>query len=154
MKEIDMSKMKMNFDKLQLEKEIKDAMKNINMDEIKKSMEELKKINFDDVKKQMEQVKKEMALNKDHFKVDMEKLKSEMEKAKMDMLRAKEEMGEVKEMVGELEKDGLLNKNENNSIEYKNKELFINGKKQSAETTEKYKKYFKGDNIKFNFNWN
>ena len=144
----------MNFDKLQIEKEVKDAMKNINMEEIKKNMEELKKINFDDIKKEMEQAKKQMELNKDHFKMDMDKFKTEMEKVKVNMEKVKAEMGEVKEMVADLEKDGLLNKNENNTIEFKNKELFINGKKQTPQTTEKYKKYFKGDNIKFNFNWN
>ena len=147
MKEIDMSKMQLNLEKMQMniDKEIKDAMKNINTDEIKKSMEELKKINFDDVKKEMEKVQKEMELNKDHFKMDMDKLKADMEKVKG-------EMGEIKNMTEEMEKDGLINKKESNTIEYKDKELIINGKKQSPEMTEKYRKYFKGDNFKFKFN--
>jgi hypothetical protein len=149
MKQIDLSKMQMNLENLQLniEKEVKDAMKNINTDEFKKSMEELKKINFDDMKKEMEKVQKEMELNKDHFKMDMDKLKVDMEKVKV-------EMGEIKHMTEEMEKDGLLNRTESNNIEYKDKELFINGKKQSPQMTEKYRKYFKGDNFKFKFNGN
>ena len=54
-------------------------------------------------------------------------------------------------MTTEMEKDELLNKKESNTIEYKNKELLINGKKQSPEVTEKYRKYFKGNNFKLKF---
>ena len=139
MKEIDMSKMKMD-----IEKEIHGALKNINTDELKKSMEEIKKINFDDLKKEMENLKKEMELNKDHLKL-------ELDNAKLEMLKAKTGLSEIKEMTTEMEKDGLVNKKESNTIEYKNKELLINGKKQSPEMTEKYRKYFKGDNFKFKF---
>ena len=74
-----------------------------------------------------------------------------MDNAKLEMLKAKTGMSELKEMTTEMEKDGLLNKKESNTIEYKNKELLINGKKQSPEVTEKYRKYFKGDNFKFKF---
>ena len=138
MKEIDMTKMK--FD---MEKELNNAMKGIS-EEMKKSMEEIKKINFDELKKEMENLKKEMELNKDHFKL-------EMDKAKLEMLKAKKGLSEIKEMATEMEKDGLINKKESNTIEFKNKELFINGKKQSQQITEKYLKYFKGDNFKFKF---
>lgn len=140
MKELDKAKMKMD-----IEKEVTDAMKSINMDEMKKSLEEMKKINFDELKKEMEKLKIEMELNKDHLTI-------EMNKAKLEMLEAKKGLSELKEMTTEMEKDGLINKKESNTIEYKNKELLINGKKQSQEVTEKYRKYFKGDNSKFKFN--
>ena len=120
-------------------------MKNINREQLKKSLEEIKKTNFDDLKKEMENLKKEMELNKDHLTI-------EMDKAKLELLKAKTGLSELKEMTSEMEKDGLLNKKESNTIEFKDKELFINGKKQSQETTEKYRKYFKGDNFKFKFN--
>jgi hypothetical protein len=139
MKDVDLNKMK-----LELEKEINGEMKNINRQEIKKSLEEIKKINFDDLKKEMENLKKEMELNKDH-------LTKEMDIAKLELLKSKAGLIELKEMTSEMEKDGLLNKKEGNTIEFKNKELFINGKKQSQETTEKYRKYFKGDSYKFKF---
>lgn len=163
MKDIDWNKMKLEIDRsmkeidiqklqLDIEKEVKDGMKNFNteemkksIEEMKKSMEELKKINFDDLKKEMDNVKKELELNKDHFKIDMEKLNKEMQKVK-------EGLAEVKEMTTEMERDGLINNKETNTIEYRNNELLINGKKQSPEVTEKYRKYFKGDNFNFKFN--
>ena len=146
MKEIDMSKMK-----IEMEKEMKNAMKGINSEEMRKSMEEIKKLNFDELKKEMKNLKKEMELNKDHFKLEMDKAKIEMNNAKLEMLKAKTGLSELKEMTTEMEKDGILNKKESNTIEYKNKELLINGKKQSPEVTGKYRKYFKGDNFKFKF---
>ena len=81
----------------------------------------------------------------------MDNAKLEMDKAKPEMLKAKTGFSEIKEMTNEMEKDGLLNKKESNTIEYKNKELLINGKKQSPEATGKYRKYFKGDNFKYKF---
>ena len=39
--------------------------------------------------------------------------------------------------------EGLLKAGEDYKIEYKNKELLINGKKQSQQTTDKYRKYFR-----------
>ncbi len=155
MKQIDMAKIQMEIDKSikeinwdKIKSDINRSMKEIDVSKIKfdieKNMEELKKVNFDELKKEMEKLKIEMELNKDHFKMDMEKFKKDMSKLKI-------ELNELKEMNAEMEKDGLLNKNESNSIEYKNKELFINGKKQSPQAAEKYRKYFKGDNFKFNF---
>jgi hypothetical protein len=141
---IDMDKLKVDMDKMKAE--IKLSMKDINMDEMKKSMEELKKINFDDMKKEMEKVKKEMNINKDQWKAEMDKARVEIEKSKEGLM-------EKKNMANELEKDGLINKTESNSIEFKDKELYINGKKQSPEITEKYRKYFKGDSLKFKFNF-
>ena len=140
MKEIDMNKMK-----LELEKEINGEMKKINKERLEKSLEEIKKTNLDDLKKEMENLKKEMELNKGQ-------LTKEMDKAKLELLKAKTGLSELKEMTSEMEKDGLLNKKERNTIEYKDKELFINGKKQSQEATEKYRKYFKEDNFKLNLN--
>ena len=155
MKQIDMAKLQMEIDKSmkaidwnKMKSDIDRSMKEIDMSKIKmdieKSVQEMKKVNFDDLKKEMEKLKIEMESNKDHFKMDMDKFKIDMGKLKI-------ELKEFKEMTTEMEKDGLLNKNESNSIEYKNKELFINGKKQSQQAAEKYRKYFKGDNFKFNF---
>jgi len=51
-------------------------------------------------------------------------------------------------MFNEMEKDGLINSKEGFTIEYKNKDLYIDGKKQSEKTTGKYRKYFKQDHFK------
>ena len=45
-------------------------------------------------------------------------------------------------MIYAMEAEGLLSTKEDYSIEYKSEQLEINGKKQSVEITNKYKKYF------------
>jgi hypothetical protein len=42
----------------------------------------------------------------------------------------------------------LISSKEGFTIEYKNKELYIDGKKQSVKTTDKYQKYFKKEHFK------
>jgi hypothetical protein len=143
-KAIDMSNLKNDLEKMKIEI---DQTAKINSEQIRNSLEELKKINFDDMKKDMDKMKLELDLNKDHLKLNMENMK-------IDMSKLKTELAEIKEMTNEMEKDGLINKGESNTLEYKNKELYINGKKQSPEVSEKYRKYFKGDNSKFNFKGN
>ena len=137
---VDVDKIKINMDKMKDEMQL--AMKEFNSDAWKKSMEEMKKTNFDDLKKEMEKVKQEMEANKSQFKI-------EMDKARLEVLKAKEGLNELKGMMSEMEKDGLINKNETNTIEYKDKDLYINGKKQSPEASSKYQKYFKGEHFKF-----
>ena len=53
-------------------------------------------------------------------------------------------MQNYKDFTNELEKDGLIDKNKAYSLELKDGYLYINGKKQSKETTEKYRKYYMG----------
>jgi uncharacterized membrane protein len=68
--------------------------------------------------------------------------------AKDEIKKASANLRETREMTEEMEKDKLLNKKESYIIEYKNQELFINGKKQSKEVSEKYRNFFKGKNFK------
>lgn len=136
MKDVDLSKFKFEFD----------ASKMADMDKLKVDLDKMKTelklamkdFNSEDLKKEMEKVKKEMEKNKDQLKI-------ELEKTKLDMETVKEGLTGIKEMTTEMEKDGLINKTERNEIEFRNKELYINGKKQSPEITEKYRKYFKGE---------
>ena len=59
----------------------------------------------------------------------------------------------MKEFTDELEKDGLIDKDKGYSIEWKNGgELYINGKKQSKEISDKYKKYYKKDGWRIEMN--
>ena len=51
-------------------------------------------------------------------------------------------------MFNEMEADGLINTRDGFTIEYKDKDLFINGNKQPEKVTDKYRKYFKGDHFK------
>jgi hypothetical protein len=66
-----------------------------------------------------------------------------MQTAKESVEKAKKEMLEYKNFIDGLDKDGLIDKDKNYKIEYKNGELSINGKKQSAEVVKKYNSFLK-----------
>ena len=134
-----------NIDPGKIEIDIKNAVNdakiNFNSEEFKKSMEEVRKINMKEIAEELNKVKIELEKNKDRIKLDITAAQDEIKKVSGGLR-------EIKEMTDEMEKDKLLNKKEGYSIEYKNQELFINGKKQSEEVTGKYRKYFKGENFK------
>jgi len=94
---------------------------------------------------------------KQKAELEIEKSKKDIKNIQVDefMKTAKEgisksiiELRLKKEMFTEMEKDGLIKPQEGFTIEYKDKNLFINGKKQNQATTDKYKKYIKGDSFK------
>jgi len=125
----------------EIEKALSEAKK-----EIEKAKIEIKDIDRDVIEKELEKAKLEIEKSKVEIdKIDMDKIMSE---AKEDIDKAKEELKLTKEMFNEMEKDGLINSKEGFTIEYKNKDLYIDGKKQSAKTTDKYRKYFKKDHFK------
>jgi len=136
------------LDKIDLDKmkdEIKAAMenvkRNVNADDIRKTViESIDKIDFDKIRKDMDKVKDEMEKNKGNMKIDMDKMREDLQKVKV-------ELKGYQEMVYEMEKDGLLKTSEDYTIEYKNGDVIVNGKKQPAEVVNKYKKYFSKDGI-------
>ena len=65
---------------------------------------------------------------------------------------AKEKLMETRKITTEMEKDGLINPNEEFTIEFKNNELLINGKKQSKKLVEKYRKYSNGKDFEIHKN--
>ena len=157
MKQIDMAKIQMEMDKamkaVDMEKikdEIEKATKEIDAAQIERDVKEsLEKIDWKKMEKDLEEVKKiDMSkLNEDMKKLDLQmkelgpKIEKEMEKAKLEIAKAKEEMKEYKAFVDGLDKDGLINKKEPYSIEHKNGELIINGKKQPANVYNKYRSF-------------
>ncbi|HEX4375074.1 MAG TPA: hypothetical protein VHZ50_17340 [Puia sp.] len=134
-----------NFDINKLNEEVQRgleaAKEQMNSKEFRESMDAAKKINMDEIRKELENVKDEMEKNK----ID---LKEEMDNAKEGIEKTKEELKAYHELIDGMEKDGLINTKEDYSIEYKDDELFINGKKQSPEITDKYKDYFKENNTR------
>ena len=52
-----------------------------------------------------------------------------------------------KEILTNMEKDGFLSTKEDYKVEYKNGDLFINGKKQLAAIADRYKHYFKKTHV-------
>jgi hypothetical protein len=159
MKDIDWEKM---------QREMKDAMKDLNIDlkkvneELKKSMQEIdvekmkgdlneavSKIDWEKIKTEIAKVKDikmdSVKVELDNVKVQMEKLKPELEKsmqkARKDMEKAKAEMQEYKGFINGLEQDGLINKKEGYKIEHKDGQLIINGKQQPAGVYNKYRSF-------------
>jgi hypothetical protein len=150
---------KVDFEKLQ--KEVKESMDKLSKVDMKKIEEDMRKAqkeieqelreaqkwNNDDFKKEMEKVKKEM----EELKLDLSKeefdFKGIMEKATEGVQKAKEELKGYQEMVYAMEEEGLLSTKGDYTIEYRNGEISINGKKQSPSVSNKYKKYFKKDKV-------
>jgi hypothetical protein len=157
MKEVDMDKIrkeveasiaKVDFDKIKME--IADAMKEIDVAKIQKEVQEsLAKVDWEKAKEEMNKVKdidmKQVEKEMEKVKVEMKDLgpqiEKEMEKAKVEIEKAKGEIKEYKEFVNGLESDGLINKKEGYSLEHKDGELFINGKKASEQTYNKYRSF-------------
>ena len=141
MKEVDMDKIRSEIEKAtqsidaaKIEHDIKESLGKIDWDKMKKDMDEVKKIDMSKLDADMKKLEIEMnELGP--------RIQKEMEKAKVDIEKAKVEMKEYKSFVDGLEKDGLINKKEGYSIEHKNGELIINGKKQPADVYNKYRSF-------------
>ena len=141
MKEVDMEKIKAEIEKAtkeidaaKIEKEIQESLAKVDWEKMKAQMEEIKKIDMSKFETEMKKVEKEM-------KELGPKIEKEMEKAKVEIEKAKEEIKEYKSFVDGLEKDGLINKKEDYTIQHKNGELIVNDKKQPADVYNKYRSF-------------
>ena len=168
MKQIDMAKIQMDVDKAikavdveKIKAEVEKAASQIDAAKIEKDVKEsLASVDWEkmnkQLKEQMEEVKKidmsKLDLDMKKLEIEMKglgpKIEKEMQNAKASIEKAKAEMKEYKSFVDGLEKDGLINKKEGYTIEHKNGELIINGKKQPAGIYNKYESFLK-KHIKF-----
>jgi hypothetical protein len=131
----------LNFKSAEIEKALAEAGR-----EIEKAKFDLKEVDKEAIKKELDKAKKEIEKSKLEIeKIDMNKI---MDEARAGIGKAKDELKLTKQMFTEMEKDGLVNSKAGFTVEYKNKELYINGKKQDEKTTDKYRKYFKEDHFK------
>ena len=77
----------------------------------------------------------------------MKNIKPEIDKsvaeARVSIEKAKEELVAYKGFIDGLEKDGLINKKENYTIEFKSGVLTVNGKKQPDSVVKKYQSFLK-----------
>lgn len=172
MKELDieMQKLDLHLKELSIDisKEVADAISKIDFDEISRNInDEIKKIDFDKIKidisksldEAQEQIKK---IDVDKIKIEMQDLQKkfnsdEFKKQIEDAMKnAKEGIGkakQLKEFTNELQKDGLIDKKKHYIIEWKNGgELYINGKKQPKEISDKYKRFYKKDGWRVEMN--
>ena len=136
---IDLDKMKEEMSKIdfeELEAELKESLEKIDMDKLKEEIRRVKEVDMKELETQMAKLKEEMKEMGPRLEKEMSKAKEEMEKARV-------EIREYKEFVDGLEKDGLIDKKKGFTLEHRDGELFINEKKASAATYEKYGEFLK-----------
>ena len=162
LKEIDPEKMKQQMEQAmkeinpeKIKAQVQEAMKQIDPEKIKASVAEamkefdaqklnmqaqqaLAKVDMEKLKAQMQEMKK-VELPK--IEAELKKVKPQMEKAKLEIEKARTELKEYKAFENGLEKDGLINKKENYTIEHKDGQLIINGKIQPEAVYNKYRSF-------------
>lgn len=165
--QLDMEKMQSELaqslkeiDGAKIQADVQKALKDLDLANMQADMKELKGIDFEkmkadieasvakvDMKKIHEEMEKVRKVDMEKIKADLENMKPELEKsikqAHEGMEKAKKELLEYKGFVDGLEKDGLIDKNQSYTIEYKKGELSINGKIQPAEVSNKYSQFLK-----------
>jgi hypothetical protein len=122
---------------------VAEAMKQVDAQKIKMQVQEaMAKVDMEKVKAQLEEVRKteipKMRAELDKVKPQVE---AELKKAKVEIEKAKTELKEYKAFEDGLEKDGLINKKENYTIEHSNGKLIINGKSQPEAVYNKYRSF-------------
>lgn len=159
LKDVSLSLKKIDFDDVLAD--IKSSLQNIRWEdkeeemekaleeareEMEKAKQEIKNIDTKNIDAELEKARKEIEKSKLEIKkIDFDKIMSE---AKIGIDKAKEEIKQIKTMFEEMEKDGLIDRENGFSVEYKDKNLYIDGKKQSDRITDKYRHYFKEDRFK------
>jgi hypothetical protein len=122
------------FDAAKLEKQLQESINKVDWDKINAEFDAAKKIDMKPLEDQMKKVEEEMK------KLEPE-IEKQMEKAKVEIEKAKQEMKEYEDFTDKLEADRLINKKEDYTIEEKDGELMINGKKQHASVYNKYRSF-------------
>lgn len=158
---VDFDKIKIDIDKAlkeidfaKIEQGVKSALKEIEWNklnnDVKLSLQdakkEIEKINMEELKKQMEKAKAEIEKSKNEIrKINVDEI---MKNANAGIAKATDELRLKKEMFDTMEKEGLINQRDGFTIEFKDKDLIINGKKQSEAIRDKYLRFIKGDSFK------
>lgn len=132
-------------DAAKIQADIQKSLKEVDAAQLKAEIEaSVAKIDWDKMHKELEKAK---AVDFEKIEANLKKMKPEIEKsmkeAHASLEKAKKELTAYKNFIDGLDKDGLLNKKENYTIEYKSGELTINGKKQPAEVVNKYNSFLK-----------
>jgi hypothetical protein len=166
-----------NIDAGMIAKTVEESLKKIDLDKILESVKNSltsvdwgkHKVEIDqalqEAKTEMENAKEEISgFDRKEIEKELEKARKEIEKSKLEIKkihidkildearagieRAKSEVKETRAMFGEMEKDGLIHTTDGFTVEYRNRDLYINGKKQPENVTEKYRHYFRNEHFK------
>jgi len=124
-----------NIDWKSIQTDIDKAMRDVHV--------ELKNIDMDKIKTEINLAADEV--KKAHIDVSISEIvNNAMEKAAEGIENAKVEIKRWKDFVNDLDKDGLINKKDGYKLEWKDDgSLYINGKKQPKDVSDKYHKYYK-----------
>ncbi len=146
--EID-ARMKVDWEKA--ERDMKKAMKefesNMNMQELMLAKDEaLRGFEMEKLHHELDRAKLNMQHDFDKMQHDFDKMGDELNHAQENLLHAEVEMKNLKSFIDELKKDGLIRKGQGYEVKIEDGELYIDGKKQPASVTEKYRKFFEKDN--------
>ncbi len=137
-----------NVDMKNIQVEINKAMANVDVKNIKVQIDQaMKSIDWASMKKEIADGMKEMKnINKDAIENAMKEAKKEIENAKVEMGDAKIKLKKMKGMLDEMKKDGLINDTNHVNIEWKKGKLYIDGKQQPDNVSDKYRQYMDEDN--------
>ncbi|HSK12618.1 MAG TPA: hypothetical protein VK907_05350 [Phnomibacter sp.] len=105
------------------------------MQKATRELEKLKTLQLPDMEKEISQLKEDLSRQKFDFA-------KEMEKAKIEMDKAREQLHQMAEGLRLMEADGLLEKGEPVTIDWEEDIMILNGKPQTKEVSDKYRKYF------------
>jgi len=92
---------------------------------------------------EMEGMQKVMAEMEKTLGKQQGKIANEMKNADIQLKKAQEQLSLMQEGMEMMEKEGLIKAGESINIEWEDDMMIINGKKQSKEVSDKYRKYFK-----------
>ncbi|MCD2421926.1 hypothetical protein LQ567_04075 [Niabella pedocola] len=131
------------IDKATLERDISRAMKsvkNIDAAQLKSEINTtLKNIRLDQLKGQLEATRRDLKMQQQQLEIEMRQMKPGMNN---ELQETRRQLQRLKDAYQEMERDGLIEKSPANRIQFRDGELYINGERQSKETSEKYRHYF------------
>jgi hypothetical protein len=142
----DIQKSMKDVDAENIQASIEKAIKDVDMQKLKANLDQ--SIANIDMEKINRQIEKASRVDMQKMQDDLKKIGPEIEKsmkdARLGLEKAKAEMKLYKSFIEDLVHDGLIDKTKDYTIEYKNGDLIINGKKQSAEVERKYNLFLQG----------
>lgn len=131
--QVEMEKAFRSIDMSKIQEEVKRSLNSVDWEQIKKEMESAKNIDLSVAEKEIRQAQEELKKMGPEIRKSLEDAKVEIEKAKV-------ELKLYKELVDGLHKDGLLNKDEEYTVDHEDGKLIVNGKQVSDAVYNKYKK--------------
>ena len=149
---------KINFDEIQ--KQTEASLKAIDWNKVQKDVDvslqnaqqEIAKIDFSKMQNEMKDLQEKFQSDEFKSQFNSEKMHKEiddaMSKAKEGIEKAKKNLQQMKDFANELAADGLIDKKQGYTIEWKNGNLYINDKEQPKDISDKYRRYESTGKIK------